>query len=118
MIKKSVFKKFLGIFIAHKKKAFGKNISVNEAVNIQNEYTSSRCDAEKLPAYPYVEIAKQLASPKSEIFNAALYYMQKIAMNEPRVKLRIIDLLESISQDTKIDEQRKAQVLQTIEKLK
>ena len=103
MIKKSIFKKFLGIFIAHKKKAFGKNISVNEALNIQNEYASGHCEDEKLPGYPYVEIAKQLASPKEEVFNAALYYMQRIAVNEPKNMGRIVDLLESISQDTRIN---------------
>lgn len=118
MIEKSIFKKFLNIFIANKNKAFGKNISVNEALNIQNDYATSRCDNGKLPGFPYVEIAKQLASPKQEIFDAALYYMQRIAVNEPKIKNRIIDLLESISNDTKINDVRKSLIQQTIESIK
>ena len=118
MIKKSIFKKFLNIFIANKNKAFGKNISVNEALNIQNDYAASRCDNDKLPGFPYVEIAKQLASPKQEIFDAALYYMQRIAANEPKIKNRIVDLLESISNDTKINEARKSMISQVVKSLK
>lgn len=118
MIKKSIFKKFLKIFIADKNKAFGKNISVNEALNIQNDYAANQCDNDKLPGFPYVEIAKQLASPKQEIFDAALYYMRRIALNEPKIRGRIADLLESISNDTKINEARKSLIEQTIKSIK
>ena len=102
----------------NKNNAFGKNISVNEALSIQNDYTTNQCYNEKLPSFPYVEIAKQLASPKQEIFDAALYYMKRIAINEPNIKNRIIDLLESISNDTEISGTKKTCILETIKSIK
>ncbi|MBQ8481060.1 MAG: hypothetical protein IJ532_00815 [Alphaproteobacteria bacterium] len=118
MAQKSIFEKFFNIFMTDKDKAFGKNISINEALNIQNDYAANQCDNDKLPGFPYVEIAKQLAYPKQEIFDAALYYMQRIAVNEPKIKNRIVDLLESISNDTKIEDDRKLLISQAIKNIK
>lgn len=114
MVKKSLLSKFLKLFIS-KKKRFGKNISADEAINIQSEYATSYCDDDKLPNYPYVEIAKQLASDKAEVFNAALYYLNKIAQNEPKNRIRIADLLKSISQESNLPDENKKLILQTID---
>lgn len=114
MVKKSLLSKFLKLFTG-KKNRFGKNISADEAINIQSEYAFSYCDDDKLPNYPYVEIAKQLASDKAEIFNAALYYLRKIAQNEPKNRVRIVDLLKSISQENSLSDENKKLILQTIE---
>ena len=118
MIKTSLFRKFLRIFIAGKRKAFGKNISAVEAINIQSEYYSASCSDDKLPDYPYVEIAKQLSSPKPEIFNAALYYLHQIAVNEPKNRAKIVDLLESITKNTKLNDEYKKQIMETVKKIK
>jgi len=118
MIKASLFRKFLRIFIAGKRKAFGRNISAVEAINIQSEYSSASCSDDKLPGYPYVEIAKQLSSPKPEIFNAALYYLHRIAVNEPKIRGKIVDLLESIAKNTKLSDENKKQITETVAKIK
>lgn len=118
MTKKSVLKNFLKIFRSSKSKGFGKSISVNEAIDIQNAYIASACQDDGLIEAPYVEIAKQLISPKKEVFEAALYYLQKIALNSANKKDEIVDLLENIVQNDKIKEDCKQLILQTIDKIK
>lgn len=118
MNKKSLFRKIITILNVGRRHKFGKNISVDEAINIQNTYTSSVCRDDKLPDAPYVEIAKQLNSPKKEVFDAALYYLHRIAVNEPKNRQRITDLLESICRESKMSAADKSLVLQTVENIK
>lgn len=117
MTNKSLFKKVIGLFTANHRIKFGKNISVNEALNIQSLYNNNVCNDEELPNSPYVEIAKQLNSSQSEIFNAALYYLKKIAENESKNKNRIVELLKSIYRESSINESNKKLILKTIEEL-
>ena len=118
MNKRSLFRKIITVLNVGRRHKFGKNISVGEAIDIQNTYTSSVCRDDKLPDSPYVEIAKQLNSPKKEVFDAALYYLHRIAVNEPKNRQKIAELLESICRESKLPAADKSLILQTVESIK
>lgn len=115
--KKSLLKKIVELFAADKRGRFGRNISAEKALLIQEACASSGCDETKLPDQPYVEITKQLTSNKAEIFAAALYYLEKIAANKPQNRQAIVDLLQSISQEGKISVHNKSLILNAIKNI-
>ena len=118
MSKKSLFKKIIDLFNVKQHGHFGRNISVGEAIDIQDAYVSASYNDDKLPDSPYAEIAKQLSSPKQEVFEAALYYLHRIAVNEKKNRLRIAGLLESICNESKINNANKELIMRTVEKIK
>ena len=106
MSHKSLFKKFFSLFANGNSVVSSKNISKAEAINLQQEYIAESCvqNADFLP--PYLEIFKQLDSPKNEIFSAALYYLGQIASNEGRYRADIIKSLQDMCQNKKYSEEK------------
>lgn len=118
MLKKSLLKKIVSLFATGKRKNFGKNISANEALDIQNSYTNASCKESEVPDLPYVEIAKQLNSPQEEISDAALYYLRKIAENSAKNRYKIAELLKSVCQENSLSEKDKQSIMQLVGELK
>lgn len=118
MTQKSLFGKFIGLFLKPNKKSGGSTLSASQALNLQNAYISDKHlpDTHELPSY--AKIVKQLYSLKPEIFNAALYYLQKIALNEPEETEDILSALKlCLSPKSKISAQNKNQIEQTIKNI-
>ncbi len=101
------------LFVASK----GKDISKTEAINLQQKYIADNCSRRMNSYPPYLEIAKQLDSPKLQIFNAALYYLEQIANNESDYSAEIVNLLTIKSKLKKMTSERRGLILQTLEKI-
>ena len=109
----SLFKKFMHLFVASK----GGDISKSEAITLQQKYIADSCSRNINSYPPYLEIIKQLDSPKREVFNAALYYLEQIANNESDYSAEIVNLLTIKSKLKKMTPERKSLILQTIGKI-
>ena len=92
-------------------------ISPKDAQKIQKEYISF-CQKNSDFCQPYVEIAKQLFSPKTEIFSAAVYYLQKIACNNPQDREPIMLLLENYASQHAVKSEDKNLINEAIATIK
>ncbi|MBR3501601.1 MAG: hypothetical protein IKO06_01710 [Alphaproteobacteria bacterium] len=117
MNKKDLLKSLMFLFKKKRRKSHGKNISAAEAIDIQNKYMNISCPIDAPIAPPYVEIAKQLYSPKQEVFVAALFYLEQIALNEKSHNSAIVGLLQKFSVDEKLPQSQKTMVMQTLERI-
>ena len=90
------------------------NISAAQALKLQASYLDKRCNPDLPAIEPYMQIALQLTSPKAEIFEAALYYLQKIAFNNPQTATDITDLLKQLPSQHRLSQQNYALLLQTV----
>ncbi|MBQ9271024.1 MAG: hypothetical protein IJ218_02000 [Alphaproteobacteria bacterium] len=119
MAQKSLFKKFMGLFWKQTSKPNGNNLSAREAINLQNAYIASGCIADTPITPPYSEILRQLESPAPEIYSAAIYYLQKIALNEPQQRNNILQGLNNyLAKKNKISPQNKELLLQAIAEIR
>lgn len=114
MAQKSLFNKFVGLFSKKNKQLGGSTLSASAARHVQRNYISADNTDDLLPLPPYLEIAKQLYSPKTEVFSAALYYLQKIAVNEPDEAAGIVKALNDClkSKNKTITPQHREQIAQ------
>lgn len=115
MAQKSLFNKFIGLFSKKNEQLGGSTLSANAARNAQRNYISADNTDDLLPLPPYLEIVKQLHSPKEEVFSAALYYLQKIAANEPDEVAGIVEALNDClkAKNKTITPQHREQIEQT-----
>lgn len=115
MAQKSLFGKFMNLFSKPSKKSGGSTLSASQAIHMQNAYIEASCSIDMQPLPPYPEIVKQLYSPKEEVFSAALYYLHKIANNEPTQTQGITEELNKcLSAKNKIPPQHKEQIAQIL----
>ncbi|MBR1825364.1 MAG: hypothetical protein IJ770_02125 [Alphaproteobacteria bacterium] len=115
MTQESLFGKFMSLFSKPAVKHGGSTLSAAEAINMQNNYIAAICPTDMPISSPYPEIVKQLYSAKQEVFQAALYYLQKIAHNEPEQAHNISDeLSRCISAKNKISQKNKELIVQAI----
>lgn len=102
MAEKSVLSELLKFLINGGGKSEVKNISAQEAVSLQKNYIENLSkNKTDICSPPYLEIAKQLSSDKSEIFRAALFYLVKISENESRYAPPIISILKKCKKGKK-----------------
>ena len=119
MAKKSFFNNFMGLFSLKNKKSGTRNISAGKAIDLQNAYISSTQNQTEVEMLPYGEIIKQLYSPKEEVFTASLYYLKKIAENEPdEVQDILSELNTCLSKKNKLPSQNIQQIELTINDIK
>ena len=105
----------MDLFSLKNKKSGVQNISAGKAIDLQNAYISSTQHLSNNETFPYTEIVKQLYSPKAEIFTASLYYLKKIAQNEPAEAQGILSELNTcLSKKSKITALNAGQIKQTI----
>jgi hypothetical protein len=118
MAQKSFFDTFTGVFSKKSPKSGGSTLSANQALNAQRNYISADNDIDLSQLPPYLEIVKQLYSPKTEILVAALYYLRKIAANEPNEAAGILAALNNcLNEKNKIIVAHKELIKQAIKKL-
>ncbi len=118
MAQKSLFDTFTGLINYKNKKNGGSTLSANQALNAQRNYISADNDIDLSQLPPYQEIVKQLYSPKTEILVAALYYLRKIAVNEPDEAAGILtELNNCLNAKNKIIVAHKELIKQTIKTL-
>ena len=102
MAEKSFFKNILNVIVAASGKKSVKNLSAQQAISLQKNYIESlKTKKNDLCTPPYIEIAKQLTSDKSEVFRAAVWYLNEIANNESRYKVPIVSILRNYSEKSK-----------------
>ena len=118
MGKQSLFKSFLNLFYRKKQKPFGKNISIAEAINIQNAYMAQQCRQSEPNVPTYLTIGQQLFSPKKEVVMSALYYLYRIAENETSETNEILHLLEDSLNNPQLLQEHKPLIFETISKIK
>ena len=117
MAQSSVIGNMLKFVFRRNAKPKRRDISAPEAVNLQKQYIADFCAAGALYTEPYVEIAKQLLSPQDEVFRAAVYYLQKIAQNQPDTVEPIVALLESCAAQNLRSEADKTLLRQAIDEI-
>lgn len=118
MAPESLFYKFTGLINYKNKKNGGSTLSANQALDAQRDYVSADDDIDLSQLPPYLEIVKQLYSPKTEILVAALYYLQKIAANESDEAAGILAALNNcLNAKNKIIVAHKELIKQTIKKI-
>ena len=116
MAQKSLFDKFMGVFFYQKSKHGGSTLSASEAIDMQNTYIRNCCSVDSPMSPPYPEIIAQLCSPKKEIVEAALYYLGKIADNEPALTADIInDLQKFADAKNKVSAEHKTLIRQALQ---
>jgi hypothetical protein len=117
MAKKSLLKNLLTL-VYGKKAAADDNVSPRQAKDMQLACHSKTCDSGLNPYIPpYMEVAKQLFSEKDEIFQAAVYYLVKIAENESKYAEPISMLLKDFAKTAKISEENAAYLQDKINRL-
>ena len=78
------------------------NISPKIAVAIQKqEYFNQLNDCEETYTPPYVLIGYQLLNEKADIFRSAVYYLCVIAVNTPKYKKNIAEILKNYLHENK-----------------
>lgn len=83
-------------FLFHsKKKNMVRNVTQAKARELQKHYISNKCEVGTPYSQPYVEIAQQLSSSKSEIFRAAVFYLKQIALNDESSAEPILAVLQN-----------------------
>ena len=77
-------------------------ITPRQANAIQKtSYLISKKEFEKACTPPYVAVAAQLGTDKQQVFEAAVYYLCTIAVNEPKYEKAIIHELDSYMSEHK-----------------
>ncbi len=118
MAPESLFYKFTGLINYKNKKNGGSTLSANQALDAQRDYVSADNKPNLAQLSPYSEIVKQLYSPKTEIVAAALYYLQKIAANEPTATEGILaELNNCLNTKNKITAAHKVLIAQALNRL-
>ena len=78
-----------------------KNISPQEAIALQKKYMADFCEIGLPHEMPGVEIAKQLFSEKETVFEAAVYYLTRIAQNKKQAAEPIAAILQGYMEKCK-----------------
>lgn len=95
MPKKSFLHNIWNIIIGGNETSNQRHISVSQADNLQKKYLETRKSAAVIADYPpYVDIARQMFSEKSEIFKAAVFYLCRIAENESKYAEAIVSVMK------------------------
>lgn len=117
-MRKSSFKNMLDFLFRRQttKTKSKKDISPQEALNLQKQAQSNTCEIGQPYAEPYFEIAKQLFSEKESVFNAAVYYLVRIAQNEPTTVSPICAILQNYAQKN-TNPQRQEQLEKALQKI-
>lgn len=94
-MKKKSFLKNIFDFVSGNIFTDSHNVTPKEAQNIQLRYQLQQENALKQKDYPpYLDIAKQLFSEKSEVIRAAGYYLTQIALNEAKFCEDILNIFQ------------------------
>lgn len=113
---KSSFKNMLDFLFRRQQTKTKHNISPQEALILQKQDQASVCEIGLPYTEPYFEIAKQLFSEKESVFNAAVYYLVRIAQNEPTTVSPICAILQNYAQKN-LNPQRQEQIEKALQQI-
>lgn len=103
MLKKSFLQNIWKIIVGNN--TFERKISEIQAEELQKNYKDAFKNAANISEYPpYIDIVRELLSEKSEIFQAAVHYLCRIAENESKYAEPIFTILEQYQKKAKRDE--------------
>jgi hypothetical protein len=116
MNEKSILSNFMKFFSIKSKSYGGAKLSASDAISLQNAYIAAVKCVSSDNSLPYAEIFKQLYSHKEEVFAATIYYLRKIADNNPDIAPNIVSALQNfVALKTNKAPERKQQIQQLIE---
>lgn len=118
MNQKSFIKNLLRFIFRHQIRSKVKALTPHEAVVLQKEYVAQKCDIEAPYTEPYVVLAQQLFDSKAEVFRAAAYYLEQIALNKPDAATPILAVLQNYAANNPRSEEDKKLLNEAIEAIR
>lgn len=104
MVKKSFLQSIWNVIVGSNDDKSHRRISASQAEVLQKQYLESQKNAAQIDEYPpYIDVAKQLFSEKSEIFRAAVFYLRRIADNEGKYAEPIAKIMQQYTQSAQRD---------------
>ena len=95
MVKKSFLQSVWNIIVGDNEKNKQHRISASQAEILQKNYLENQKSAPQITDYPpYIDVARQLFSEKTEIFTAAVFYLRCIAENESKYAEPIFKIMQ------------------------
>lgn len=99
MVKQSKFRNMLRFLFQQQEKNIAARMTPSKARKAQKKcFEQEKAEIEVLP---YMEISKQLYHQKSEIFRAAVFYLEQIALNGEANSKSILDILLHFQKENK-----------------
>lgn len=99
MVKKSFLQSIWNVIVGDAEKNKQHRISALQAEILQKNYVENQKSAPKITDYPpYIDVARQLFSEKTEIFRAAVFYLRRIAENESKYAEPIFKIMQQYAQ--------------------
>lgn len=118
MKQKSFIKNLLRFIFRHQIRSKVKALTPHEAVVLQKEYVAQKCDIEAPYTEPYVVLAQQLFDSKAEVFRAAVYYLEQIALNKQDSATPILAVLQNYADKNSRSEQDRQLLSKAIEAIR
>lgn len=118
MNKRSFISNMLNFLFHSGEQNMVRHITPAKAREMQKKYVLHKCEAGTPYSQPYVEIAQQLSSSKSEIFKASVFYLERISFNDETSVEPILAVLQNYGQAQKRSKEDGAFLSETINKIK
>lgn len=104
MVKKSFLQSIWNVIVGSNDDKSHRRISASQAGILQKQYLDNQKNAALIDEYPpYIDVAKQIFSEKSEIFRAAVFYLRRIADNEGKYAEPIAKIMQQYTQSAQRD---------------
>lgn len=114
----SLIKNMINMVFKNKESKKVKNLKPSKARIMQKKYLEQTCDDGSISSAAYTEIAKQLEHQKSEIFKAAVFYLEQIALNENKLSADILTILQNYNAVNKRSQEDRNYLQNAINELK
>ncbi len=102
MVKKSFLQSIWNVIVGSTNEKSHHRISAAQAEVLQRQYLDNQKKSLQIGEYPpYIDVAKQLFSEKTEVFRAAVFYLRRIADNEGKYAEPIAKIMQQYSQTAK-----------------
>lgn len=102
MVKKSFLQSIWNVIVGSTDEKSHHRISAAQAEVLQKQYLENQKKSLQIGEYPpYIDVAKQLFSEKTEVFRAAVFYLRRIADNEGKYAEPIAKIMQQYSQTAK-----------------
>ena len=117
-MKQATVKNIWNFIFPGKKKSVSKNLSPQKAVKLQKEYIKRKCNENAPYIEPYMEVAKQLFASKTEVFEAAVYYLEQISLNKKDTAEAILAILQNYAAKNSRSDEDNARLASSIAQIR
>ena len=93
-------------------------ITPSKARKVQKDCAGQTDQATTTDEFPYMLVAEQLSNPKAEIFRAAVFYLQQIALFQKEADTPILEILLNYQKKAKRSQEDKKFLNEAILKIK